>query len=255
EPWSFGEEVLNIARKHANRRYRLMHYLNGLMRAAHETGEPLVRPCWYHFPYVKDPVADQFFLGPDLLACPVLQPGLKKRQVSLPPGEWFEFESGKRYQGDQTFYFETRPGYFPLFVRGGAALPVCPARRNAEESVRAGLIIEVYPGSEVKGKAILDDGLTLHQKPMTVEINGRQNRTGQLQIQIRVEEGDYSPAFRNLQLRLPGVFRHMIGANAVQAQSVDSAREDRTLEMVGFDLPLKNDSYDFDFRNVIQGSS
>lgn len=254
EPWSFGDEVLELSRKHMNRRYRLMHYLNGLSRRAHHSGEPLVRPVWYHYPDLKEEPQDQFMLGPDLLACPVLEPGQKKRKVVLPPGEWYEFETGKRFEGNLIQYLDTRLGFYPLFVRAGAVLPMCPARRNAEDSIRSALFLEVYPGAPIRGEAILDDGLTRDQKPTMVQVTGQQDRTGKLKIDIHVEKGDYTPPYRNFQLRLPGVFRHMLGSNAVAAQAVDSTREDRSLDMVGFELPLQSDSYEFDFRNIIQGS-
>ncbi|MBU42847.1 MAG: alpha-glucosidase [Spirochaetaceae bacterium] len=256
EPWSFGDEVLEISRKHMNRRYRLMHYISGLIYGAHRTGEPLVRPVWYEFPEMQDSELDsQFMLGSELLACPVLEPGKKKRKVILPPGEWFEFESGRRFVGGQAHCLDTRPGYYPLFVRGGAVLPTCPARRNAEESVRAGLHIELYPAETMKGTVLLDDGITEGQIPTRIEVQGSQSRTGQLTIEIDVQPGEYDPPYRNFKLRLPGVFRHMLGSNAVSGTAVDATREDRSLDMISFELPLQSDTYQFDFRNVIQGSS
>ncbi|MEQ8350322.1 MAG: glycoside hydrolase family 31 protein [Leptospiraceae bacterium] len=256
EPWSFGDEVLEISRKHMNRRYRLMHYISGLINLAHDSGQPLVRPVWYEFPEMVDAELDsQFMLGPHLLACPVLEPGLKKRKAILPPGEWFDFETGRRFLGGQSHFLDTRPGYFPLFIRAGAVLPTCPARRNAEDSVRAGLHIEIYPAETMQGTVILDDGITEGQQPMRIQVNGTQNRTGQLTIQIEVEAGDYIPPFRKFSLRLPGVFRHMLGNNAVQGSTMDASREDRSADMISFELPIESDTYRFDFRNIIQGTN
>ena len=255
EPWSFGEEALEISRKHMNRRYRLLHYISSLVREAHLTGAPLVRPIWYEFPEMEDPNLEQFMLGPNLLAAPVMAPGIRKRKVDLPFGDWFEFESGRRFVGGQTHYLDTRPGYYPLFVRGGAMLPTCPARRNAEESVRAGLHLELYPAESIQGSVFLDDGITADQTPTEVRVRGQQARNGQLSVQIEVIPGDYMPPYRNFQLRLPGVFRHMLsGTQMVSAQSVDATREDRSLDMVYFELPLESGSFTFDFRNAIQGN-
>ncbi|MBI39549.1 MAG: alpha-glucosidase [Leptospiraceae bacterium] len=254
EPWSFGDEVLEISRKHMNRRYRLMHYFAGLIHESHQTGQPLIRPVWYEFPEMQDNGLEaQFMLGSHLLACPVLHSGMKKVNVILPPGEWFDFETGRRYVGGQTHIMDTKPGYFPLFVRGGAAIPTCPARRNAEDSVRAGLHIEIYPGETMKGTIVLDDGITEGQEPTRILVNGTQNRTGQLTIRIDVQPGNYQPPFRKFHLRLPGVFRHMLGENSVNGSTVDAPREDRSLDMIAFELPLESDTYKFDFRNTIQG--
>ncbi|MEQ9364604.1 MAG: glycoside hydrolase family 31 protein, partial [Leptospirales bacterium] len=164
EPWSFGEEVLHIARKHIRRRYRLLPYLYTLFWESHQTGAPIVRPVFYQHPDLGEAqlaaAQDQFFLGSDLLAAPVLRPGQKTRSLYLPPGDWYDFETGRRHAGDETHEFETRPGSYPLFVRAGAILPVCPCEMNAETSMQAGLTLEIYPGktSGLSGRLRADDG-------------------------------------------------------------------------------------------------
>ena len=49
-----------------------------------------MRPLWYDHPDREDlyTADDEYMLGPDLLAAPVLEEGASERDVLLPPGEW-----------------------------------------------------------------------------------------------------------------------------------------------------------------------
>jgi alpha-glucosidase (family GH31 glycosyl hydrolase) len=58
-----------------------------LAEYAARTGEPILRPLAYHHSGYED-VTDQFLLGEELLAAPVLEPGASIRRVVLPPGRW-----------------------------------------------------------------------------------------------------------------------------------------------------------------------
>ena len=95
EPWSFGPRVLELSRLVLRRRYRLLPLLYRLALEAHCDGLPLVRPLFMHCDDVPPGVGDdQFLLGPDLLAAPVLAPGVRRRQVWLPPGSWIDWHDG-----------------------------------------------------------------------------------------------------------------------------------------------------------------
>ena len=89
EPWSFGEEVLAVARRYVGLRYRLMPYLYTLFEEASRRGSPVVRPLVWEFP--RDPRvanrADSYMVGSSLLVAPVGTPGVQERSVYLPAGD------------------------------------------------------------------------------------------------------------------------------------------------------------------------
>ena len=248
EPWSFGDEVLDIARKHIRRRYRLLPYLYELFWQSHETGAPIVRPVFYEHPDLTDEelhaTRDQFFLGPNLLAAPVMQKGQRVRNVYLPAGEWYEFETGRRYSGQAAYQFETRPGSYPLFIRAGAILPVCPCETNAETSLSAGLTLEIYPGKNTKlsGRLRLDDGVSngiQKGQYLEQEYTGTVDRNGNVQLQLQTLHKKYTPPFSNLTVRLPAGYRTMtLRDRQVEGKQVDLVREDRTYAVSTFELPL-----------------
>ncbi|MBS3812963.1 hypothetical protein KGY64_03985, partial [Candidatus Bipolaricaulota bacterium] len=87
EPWSFGDPFERINRKFISLRYRLLPYLYTTFYRSHLTGVPLARPLFWEFPHDSESfrISDQFMVGSDLLAAPVLERQANKRLVYLPP--------------------------------------------------------------------------------------------------------------------------------------------------------------------------
>ena len=77
------EAVLDAVRLHQH----LSKEIYGLAKMASRTGEPILRPLAYHHPGYER-VTDQFLLGDNILAAPVLEAGASVRTVVLPPGYW-----------------------------------------------------------------------------------------------------------------------------------------------------------------------
>lgn len=251
EPWSFGEEVLEVCRKHIRRRYRLLPYIYRLMHESHRTGAPLVRPLFYHYPGLDyDEVRDQFMLGPDLLAAPVLEARARERRVVLPAGEWYEFETLKAYAGGEHL-FDVKPGYYPLFVRAGAILPVCAAGRNAAESLGAGLQLEVYPGDALAGGFVLDDLTSPGGGRLRLECKGERDRTGTLKLDLNWAERDFDPGERPLALRLPVNYQSMtVDGRRVDGTTEDLSSEDRGFQMNSFPLESRARGIEFRFKST-----
>ena len=103
-------------------REALRDYTRRLMREAHETGCPVIRPLFFDFPADARAweVQDAFMFGPDLLAAPVCHAGETSRRVYLPEGhEWTDAWTGLRLPGG-TFAETAAPiDRIPLFLRDG----------------------------------------------------------------------------------------------------------------------------------------
>jgi alpha-glucosidase (family GH31 glycosyl hydrolase) len=107
---------------------QLWPYLYTQAVEAGRTGLPIIRYLPLEVP--QDPRAWQeersYFLGPDLLVAPVLEPGARTRTVYLPVGRWADFWTDTVYEGGQdvTVPAPLDGGYAPVFVRAGALLPL-----------------------------------------------------------------------------------------------------------------------------------
>ncbi|MFJ4504310.1 glycoside hydrolase family 31 protein [Streptomyces sp. NPDC088864] len=145
EPWEFGAQVLAAAREVLVERERLRPYWVTLARLAASTGAPYARPVWWSDPgdrALRD-CEDAFLLGEALLVAPVLEPGVVRRPVRLPPGHWYDTVSGAVYEGPGQVVVEAPLSRVPVLARAGSVIPV----RGAD----GGVELEVWAPVEGRG--------------------------------------------------------------------------------------------------------
>lgn len=122
EVWSFGEDNYEILKKYLFVRENMRPYIRECMRAASETGAPVMRPLFFDFPEDKKcwETEDVYMFGPDVLVAPVMELGARERTLYLPKGaEWKDAISGKLYEGGQTITVDAPLSVIPVFVRDG----------------------------------------------------------------------------------------------------------------------------------------
>ncbi|HTI45055.1 MAG TPA: TIM-barrel domain-containing protein [Casimicrobiaceae bacterium] len=134
EPWAFGAEAEAIARKWLALRYRLIPYLERVVKQASRTGLPVTRAMALAFPasaLTRD-FDTQFMCGEALLVAPIVQPG-GEVDIALPPGAWYDLNTRQRYAGRQVLRYKAKLDQFPVFGREGYALPLGRAVQHTGE--------------------------------------------------------------------------------------------------------------------------
>jgi alpha-glucosidase/alpha-D-xyloside xylohydrolase len=153
-------DVETISRKYLELRYRLMPYLQTAVREAHETGLPIMRALWLHYP--DDPAAvvrgDEYLWGRDMLVAPVVEKGATIRKVYLPRGTWVDYWTEMPEQGGREIDSPVDLATMPLYVRAGAVVPHGPVKQYVDEVVDAPLTLVVYPGADGSSTWYEDDG-------------------------------------------------------------------------------------------------
>jgi len=124
QPWMYEEHLPYVRAAYAQR-YRMLPYLYSLMREAHETGMPVMRPLFLEFPEDRACYTDQnltFMFGPAVLVANVVERGAKTRTIYLPAGtKWYDMNDNLReYAGGQTIEIPVDLGSIPMFLRGSA---------------------------------------------------------------------------------------------------------------------------------------
>ncbi|HVN43183.1 MAG TPA: hypothetical protein VMT50_10395, partial [Steroidobacteraceae bacterium] len=185
--------------------------------------------------------AGQFLLGDSLLAAPVLKKGAVRRGVWLPPGNWIDWYSGTVHRGTQDLAVEAPLGRTPLYLRAGAALFLAEPRRNAEETLRAPLALEltVPPEGAIGGGSLfLDSGESADGSRFLLDAVVERLHGG-LHLRLNRVAETYTPAQRELDLRLPVGHRRLTvdGVRAdVHVQSL--AAEGRDVSVAVARIPL-----------------
>lgn len=129
-PWNMARvnrapEILEVYRRYARLRMRLLPYIWQEARHCVQAGRPLLCHLIYDFP--DDPAVidreDEYLFGRGLLVAPVLEAGCRSREVYLPAGEWRDFWSPKTWKGPCTVDVPCAVDSIPVFIRAGASLP------------------------------------------------------------------------------------------------------------------------------------
>ena len=149
EPWLFDEKTRDAVRKIVRLRYRFIPYIYDLARECERTGEPIVRPLVYEYPHDKmvRNICDEYLLGKFVLAAPVTAPGKFAREVYLPEGEWYDYETNEKYTGGKYILADAPFDKVPVFIRAGAILPVAEGNIQSTEDITSeNTRILTYPG-------------------------------------------------------------------------------------------------------------
>jgi alpha-glucosidase len=206
EPWVFGDSDEAINKSTIELRYHLLPYIYNVMEQASETGVPALRPLFLDFPRDEHVAAidDEFLFGDDLLVAPVLHEGATQRDVYLPEGEWYNYRTGKKFEGGQTIQVPVTLQSIPIFVRAGGFIFSQPVVQSTDEMPGNSLEVLIGPAKSSESVQYEDDGETLNyrsgsfMKRQFSEVCNGQKTT----VAISAPDGSYQPAKRELLLEL-----------------------------------------------------
>ena len=161
-PWSHGPEVEAVLRRYLELRSRLMPYTYTLAWQAHCTGMPPMRPMVLHDPDDVQgwQMGTQYYWGDDLLVAPVTRQGARHWPVYLPAGTWFDWWTHDRYEGPAYIEVEAPLDRIPLFVRGGAVIPLGPVKQHDAEPDDGMLTLLLHPAGKHATALYRDDGIS-----------------------------------------------------------------------------------------------
>jgi alpha-glucosidase len=164
EPWSFGEEVEDVCRRAITLRYELMPTLYSAFVACAETGEPPMKALFLEHP--DDPTTHtgcdtQTYLGPALMAAPVVEEGATSRTVYFPDvdGGWTDFYTAAAIAGGATETVDAPLSVLPLYVRGGHVVALDPPMLHTDAFAPETLRLRTAPGTGTS-RFYFDDGIS-----------------------------------------------------------------------------------------------
>jgi alpha-D-xyloside xylohydrolase len=156
-PWIFDEatgtaesdpqSAVSVTRTFTKLKLRLMPYLAAAGALASATGIPVMRPMQVAFP--EDPAVGyldrQYMLGGDILVAPVFSAS-GEVEFYLPAGSWTNYFTGATIEGGRWIREVHGFDSLPLYVRGGAVLPIGARDDRPDYDYLDGLTLEIYPG-------------------------------------------------------------------------------------------------------------
>ena len=198
EPWNYGAEAQKAIGRALNERYRLLPYIYSHAAAIASDGSTLMRPLVFDFAHDAKALDQkyEYMFGKSLLVSPVTEPGVTSWQTYLPVNEggWYDYYTGRHYDGGQTITTAVAADYIPVFVRAGSIIPV----KDDE--------VLLYPGVNGTFTLYEDDGVSrAYEKGQSSHITFQWN-DAQRQLTIAKRVGKYQnmPARRTFKVTLPG---------------------------------------------------
>ena len=162
EPWRYGEEAETIIREQLNLRYRLLPYIYSAAAEVSREGSTLMRPLLFDFADDAEALRHEteYMFGKSILVNPVVAPDVTTYQTYLPKNKagWYDFHTGKHYEGGQTVTTDVTLAKIPVFVKGGSILPLGPVKQYAMQDSDEPMEIRVYPGADAAYTLYMDEG-------------------------------------------------------------------------------------------------
>lgn len=161
EPWRYHEEAEETLEDFLRLRHQLVPYLYTMNYRNHLEGLPLIQPMYYHNSEEKNAynVPNQYYFGSELIAAPIttkMDHMTRKGNVSvwLPEGQWFDFFTGKVYEGNRKINMYRDLNSIPVLAKAGGIVPLSRDIENAVDNPEH-MEIRVFPGTN--GKFVLHE--------------------------------------------------------------------------------------------------
>jgi alpha-glucosidase len=209
EPWSFGEEVIDIARKFVNLRYQLLPYLYTMFWKYVNEGEPMLKPLVY---FDQEDIqtlyrTDEFIFGNQILVCPILEPNAIGRRMYLPKGNWYNYWTNELVEGKKELWVATNYDQIPIFIKEGAIIPKYPIQQFVGEKEFEEITLDVYYKFG-KEKSVLyedaHDGYDYNKGRFSLRTFNLTGKEKELIIQLH-KEGEFMTNYSKFRINLIGL--------------------------------------------------
>ncbi|MBU9711462.1 glycoside hydrolase family 31 protein [Evansella tamaricis] len=161
EPWEFGEEIEQIVKSYIQLRYVWLPELYRWFKEAHDTGVPVMRPLVLEYPEDKNTfnLSDQFMIGENVIIAPIMTPETEHRVVYLPKGQWIDYWTEQRFDGEKHHLIQADLKTLPVFVKEDSAIAQGSVKQSTDEN-EVNYQVHLFKGNKGETQYTLyeDDG-------------------------------------------------------------------------------------------------
>ena len=154
------------AKKQVELRYQLLPYNYTLAFENNQKGTPLMHPLFFEEPENSKllTVCETYLWGNDFLVNPITKAGITSTSIYFPKNNnWFDFYSDEMQLAGTTSTIAVVEDHIPVFVRGGAFIPMIKTIQNTSKYSLESFDLHYYfdaKTSQSSGKLYNDDGTT-----------------------------------------------------------------------------------------------
>ncbi|TAH02389.1 MAG: DUF4968 domain-containing protein [Sphingobacteriales bacterium] len=208
EPWSYGEEVLEISRNYINLRYQLLPYLYSAFYEATQNGQPVMRTLaidnTFDAKVYDTQFQNQYFYGSSFMVAP-FESTEKFGKIYFPKGLWYNLYTAETEKGNQEKIVPLSLQKLPVYVKGSSIIPMQSLVQNTSIKPTDTLTIHVFKG-DIENSYVYyeDDGESYnYEKGAFYKRSITYNPTKKT-VTFGKVEGSYKSNFSKIKLVLTG---------------------------------------------------
>ncbi|MVN21398.1 glycoside hydrolase family 31 protein [Mucilaginibacter arboris] len=249
EPWTFGEEVMEISRNYINLRYKLLPYLYSTFYEATQNGHPVNRSL--SIDYTFDPkiydtqFQNQYLFGSAFLVAP-FESTKEFGKVYFPKGKWYDLYSDNVQNGNQEKIIQLSLQKLPVYVKESSIVPMQSLVQTTAQKPTDTLVVHIYKG-DINNHFVYyeDDGESFGNESGNFYKRNIEFLPGKRSIVFEKAEGQFQSKFNTIKVILHGF-------DATSTLKVNGSLSKLKSEYVSFLTPVST----FDpqgFANVAEG--
>lgn len=150
EPWTHGEEVLEISRNYINLRYKLMPYLYSTFFEATRNGLPVMRSLAIDYTFdakVFDiQFQNQYLFGKAFMVIP-FESTKEYGNVYFPKGTWYDLYTDAVQAGGSEKILRLSKDKLPVYVKESSIVPMQSLVQSSMEKPTDTLVLHIYKGA------------------------------------------------------------------------------------------------------------
>jgi len=190
-------------------RYRLMPYIYTLAGNTYRTDYTIMRALVMDFSGDEKvlSIGDQFMFGPSIMVCPVYEYKTRSREVYLPAGQgWYDFYTGKYFEGGQTITADAPYERIPLYVKEGSIIPVGPEIEYALQRNNDEITLWIYQGADTSFDLYEDENVNYNYEKGDFGLLSFSYLENEQLLRIDKQQGVFAgiPKIRNINVIIVG---------------------------------------------------
>lgn len=208
EPWTFGEDITDVARNYISLRYKLMPYIYSSFYESTQTGLPVNRSLaidnTFDNTIYNTAFQNQFLFGQSIMVTPV-ESGKDFMKIYFPKGNWYNLYNDEMNEGSKEKLIELTTAKLPAYVKESSIIPMQSLVQSTAIAPTDTLLVHIYKGNTANSFTYYeDDGKTFdYEKGMFYKRNILYNPLSK-QIVFEKVEGQMVSKFKNIAIVLHG---------------------------------------------------
>lgn len=150
--FNYSKRVDSIFKKYSHLRMEMFPYIYSYAMTTRIEGVNMIRPVNSHL--------YEYYFGNEMLVAPIYEQGAKQRSVFFPKGEWVNFWTNEKVEGNREYTADAPIDRIPVFVKEGAIIPMRTYSSAIETGTNATLYLHIFPGKDGTFTLYEDDGIS-----------------------------------------------------------------------------------------------